>query len=250
MGEGSYFLGESGFLFNHKEDKVEQPPAEEGPVGTMPGTSERPDNEKIQNMPRGRNPVSAQRNIHIVPEPAAEGHVPATPEFCGTFRNVGIIEVFRKMESEHEAKADGHIGISGEIEINLQSVGNGSQPGGGHGSRCTVIEYVVGHLCHIIGNQYFLGKPINKAEHAIRKQIPGFRPCPDFIHNRGIADNRPGYQLGKKSDIQGNIKKILLYRNFLVVHIENIGEYLEGEKGNAKGQRNLQVNQRGVEKQA
>lgn len=78
------------------------------------------------------------------------------------------------MESEHEAKADGHVGISGEVEINLQGVGNGSQPGGGHGSRCTIIEYVVSHLCHIIGNQYFLGKPINKAEHAIRKQIPGF----------------------------------------------------------------------------
>lgn len=216
----------------------------------MPDTGKCPDDEKIQYMAGRRDAVSAQGNVHIVPEPAAQGHMPATPEFCGAFRNVGIIEVFRKMESEHEAKADGHIRISGEIEINLQSVGNGSQPGGGHGSRRTIIEYVVSHLRHIIGNQYFLGKPINKAEHAIRKQIPGFRPCPDFIHNRGISDNRPGYQLGKKSDIQRDIKKILLYRNFLVVHIENIGEYLEGKKGNAKGQRNLQVNQRGVEKQA
>lgn len=138
----------------------------------MPGTSESPDNEKIQNMPRGRNPVSAQGNVHIVPEPAAQGHMPAAPEFRGTFGNIGIIEVFREMEPEHEAKADGHVGISGEVEVNLQSVGNGSQPGSGHGSRCTIIEYVVGHLCHIIGNQYFLGKPINKAEHAIRKKDP------------------------------------------------------------------------------
>lgn len=36
----------------------------------------------------------------------------------------------------------------------------------------------------------------------------------------------------------------------MVVHIENIGEYLEGEKGNAKGESNLQVNQRGVKQQA
>lgn len=85
----------------------------------MPGTGKCPDDEKIQYMAGRRDTVSAQRNVHIVPEPAAQGHMPAAPEFRGTFGDIGIIEVFRKMESEHEAKADGHVGISGEVEINL-----------------------------------------------------------------------------------------------------------------------------------
>ena len=75
--------------------------------------------------------------------------MPASPEIGQGPAAIGITEIFRQMEAKHPAEADRHIGISGEIEIKLQRIGDRSHPqtgdrGGvqvpvcaGYGSECS-----------------------------------------------------------------------------------------------------------------
>jgi hypothetical protein len=55
--------------------------------------------------------------------------VPAPPEFRDALRLVRRVEVFGELEAEHEAEADRHVRISGEIEINLEGVAEQTIPG-------------------------------------------------------------------------------------------------------------------------
>ena len=37
--------------------------------------------------------------------------------------NVGKVEVLQEFKAEHTTQTDGHIGITGEVEVNLQRIG-------------------------------------------------------------------------------------------------------------------------------
>ena len=76
------------------------------------------------------NAIAAQWNVGVIPKPASKGNVPASPELGYTGGNIRVIEVLFEIESQHFAKADGHIGISAEIEIQLHGIGEDTDPCG------------------------------------------------------------------------------------------------------------------------
>ena len=53
----------------------------------------------------------------------------AAPEFRDAGGNVRIIKVLVEIEAQHLSKTDGHIGISAEIEIQLQCICANGKPG-------------------------------------------------------------------------------------------------------------------------
>ncbi len=54
--------------------------------------------------------------------------MPAAPEFRDTLRNEGVVEVFQKLEAENAAESDGHIAVSGEVEVDLQGESDSVHP--------------------------------------------------------------------------------------------------------------------------
>src|SRR5205814_9860318 len=74
-------------------------------------------------------PVSAERNVKIFAQPGGERDVPAPPEIGDRFRAIRRIEVFRENKTEHEAEPDRHVGVTAEIEINLERITDGAEPG-------------------------------------------------------------------------------------------------------------------------
>ena len=83
--------------------------------------------------------------------------MPAAPEFRDRLRNVGIVEVLQKIESQHLAKSDRHIGVSGEIKVDLEGIADGADPGGeaallGNGKRRNALIDLTG----AVGKQYLL----------------------------------------------------------------------------------------------
>ena len=83
----------------------------------MPNTRECPDCEHIENVTRNRNSVSAKGYVNVIAEEGGKRYVPSSPEIRYRIGNVGIIEVFFVVESNHKSHTDSHIGISGEVEI-------------------------------------------------------------------------------------------------------------------------------------
>ena len=68
-------------------------------------------------------------SIYIFFEPTRKRHMPTPPKFCNAAGNIGIVEVLRKCEAEHFAKADCHQRITGKIKIDLKCKSSQAKPG-------------------------------------------------------------------------------------------------------------------------
>ena len=49
--------------------------------------------------------------------------MPSSPKVCNRLCNVGIVKVFKKLESHHITKTTSHIGVTREIKVNLECIG-------------------------------------------------------------------------------------------------------------------------------
>lgn len=72
MCQAAELFWEARQLFHEQQDEIEQAPAQECPVRTVPDTGQRPDDEEITDPAQLRDAVAAQRNVDIVAEPRAE----------------------------------------------------------------------------------------------------------------------------------------------------------------------------------
>ena len=96
----------------------------------MPKACEQPYDQDIADLLGKALAVSAQGNIHILLEPAAQRDMPAPPKLRNALRDIGIVKVFKKMEAKHPPQADCHIRITGKIKINLERKGEQTDPCG------------------------------------------------------------------------------------------------------------------------
>ena len=54
--------------------------------------------------------------------------MPATPKFGDGGRDIRIIEILHKTESEQVTEPDRHVGIAGKVEVNVQHIAHRVQP--------------------------------------------------------------------------------------------------------------------------
>ena len=238
---------ESQLLLRHQKDEVRQTPQDERPIRSVPDSRQEPYHEEIEDMPCFRfHPVSAQRNVDIIPEPAGQGDMPTPPELRNGTGNIRIVEVFIEVKPEHLSQTDGHIRISAEIEINLEGVGQCSQPG--HSCRQRHIpaeplhrsvsepKGMIRNQCHVIGQKHLLAQPDNKPHHTVGKILHVLLSVVDLIRNGLIPHNRSGDELRKEGDVQAHIQQILLGLPPSPVHVDYIGDCLKRKKRNSDWQ--------------
>src|SRR5438270_10482639 len=79
--------------------------------------------------------VAAEWDVKVISEPEGKRHMPASPKIGNRTGRIGVIEILRKGESQHEGKTNRHVGITREIEINLQRIRENSEPG----DRCVKV---------------------------------------------------------------------------------------------------------------
>ena len=75
----------------------------------MPEARSRPNDKNVNDVSERLYAVSAEGNIKVVAEPAAEGDVPAAPELRNACGNIRIVEVFGKAESENASESYRHV---------------------------------------------------------------------------------------------------------------------------------------------
>ena len=66
--------------------------------------------------------VAAQGDVQIVPQPSAQGHMPAAPEFLRAACLVRGVEVLGQVEAEEHGHARGDVRVAGEIGIHLEGI--------------------------------------------------------------------------------------------------------------------------------
>ena len=69
--------------------------------------------------------------------------MPAAPEVRDARRGVGMVEVLAEAEAEHRAESDRHVGVAGEVKVDLQRVGEQPDPGRRGGERAAVARALI-----------------------------------------------------------------------------------------------------------
>src|SRR5260370_24629714 len=115
-------------------------PCDECPVRPVPEPAQKYGQEEVKTPPQRSLAIAAEGDIEVVAKESRERHVPAAPEIDDTGGLVGGIEVERQGDPEQQRHTDRHVAISGEVEVKLEGVREGSAPGidkpeGGSGAR-------------------------------------------------------------------------------------------------------------------
>ena len=131
--------------------------------------------------------------------------VPAPPEVGDALGAVGRVEVLQELEAEHAAQPDGHVRVAGEVEVDLEGVGQHAEPGVQR-PRAVGAEGGVGDLAHGLASRIFLAKPSDEQRHARTRTARSVCVAADeLVGHRVVADDRPGDQVREQRDEAGEI---------------------------------------------
>ena len=212
----------------------------EGPARAVPDTGHQKGQEKIQVATRRTTLVGPQRGVNIAHDKIAERNMPVAPDLSDIARPVGAVEIDGQPDTEHERGADGHVGVAAEVEIELERVGVGTDPGVYARADDAVLGAV--DACHP-GDQ--LVRDCHFLEHAgeenadTQREVVGLDRPQLFIlqlrYQLAVMDDGPRDQLGEKADKQTVAQEAVL-PGLTPVGIDNVGNLLECEKGDGQRQ--------------
>ena len=99
---------------------VDPAPDQERPRRAVPEPAEQHRDHDVAERPEPPAAVAAERDVEVVAQPARERHVPAPPEVAQREGHVGAVEVLRQLVSEQQGEADRHVGVAGEVAVDLR----------------------------------------------------------------------------------------------------------------------------------
>ena len=211
----------------------------------MPQAAQHHGDHQVQVAPHGAAAVAAQRDIQVVAQEARQGHVPAAPELRDIARFIRRIEVQRQAHAEQARQADGHVGISGEVEIQLEGVRQNPAPGDQQRGGGRVIEQRRRIWADIVGNQHFFCQADEK-DGAADGDIPGREakdaPVRELRHHFLVVQYGAGNQMGEVRDKQQIVDKTAFLR-LAPIGIDQKSDLGERKKRDPDGQHHVQGGQ-------
>ena len=213
-------------------------PQDECPIRAVPEPAEQEHHDEIAVGLCVASAVAAERNVKIVAQPRRQGHVPATPELGNRQRRIGHAEIARECESEHDSEPDRHVGIAGEIKIDLHGIGDQPDPRLDQGAIVNLIERDLNERRDDVGHQHLLGETDNEypsADGGAAKREPaGVKLTSDRL----VANDRPRDQLREERNVESDVDRIAVGPEPSAVDVDDVGQAVEGEKRDAERERN------------
>ena len=167
--------------------------------------------------------------------------MPSAPEFPDGAGEIGGVEIIRHPEAHDLCRADGEIGVAGEVPVNLE----GEEHRRRHQLEPGVGFIAAENLAHRngapVGDHQLLEIP---PEHPVQPPLHSvdtglFRICQLRKHPPRPLD-RPGAQQGKEGH-EGSIPgEIPLRFQLAAINVKDIAKRLEGKEGNSHRQSQLQ----------
>ena len=149
------------------------------------------------------------------------------------------------MEPENPPQADGHVGVAGEIEVDLQRIPDNPQPGKARGEPPRRLgEGRVRDEAHLVGEKHLFGQAEEEALQPLRHVIHALPPAADLLRHRGVADDGSRHQLREEHHIERHMEEALLRRRVPPVNVDDIAHGLEGVKADADGQQDGKLRHR------
>ena len=212
-------------------------PDDEGPLGAVPEAADDHDGHEVEVGAGGAEAVATEGDVEVVAEEGGEGDVPAAPELGDGGGFVGGVEVFDEVEAEEFGEADGHVGVGGEVEVDLEGVSEDAGPGDEGGEVAIACsEGGVGDEAHGIREEDFFGEPEAEAGEAEREFLDGMLPVPHLMGDDAVADDGAGDEVGEEGDEAGEVEEGFGGFGMAAVEVDAVAEALEDVEGDACGE--------------
>ena len=211
-------------------------PEDEGDACAVPESAKKHGDHQVHISPGRAFPVSSQRDVKVVPEEAGKCHVPAPPEVDDACGLVGGVEIEGEFQPEQVGDADGHVGIAGEIEIDLEGVCQRPDPclahGEGAGALRRELEDGRGGFRKVVRDDYFFEKAHCKHSEADGKTSG--TEAGDLRFELGdefpVVDKWAGDEMGEKGN-EENVVPEAVAGLVTAIYIHEESDLEEGEKG-------------------
>ena len=165
--------------------------------------------------------------------------MPAPPKLRDARGDVGIVEVLKIAEAEDAPKADGHVAVAGEIEIDVQHAGGGVEPVKEYGAVGARLERR-DKLVKDVRQQDLFAQPQYEAPRAGGDVREGMGAMLQLRGNVRVAHDGAGDELREHGDIGGKVDEITLRLHVAAVDVHHIAEDLKGVEADADGQRHAE----------
>ena len=167
--------------------------------------------------------------------------MPPPPEFGDAPGDIGVVEVAHELKAQHPSQAYRHIRIAGEVKVDLDGKGQHAQPGPGHGQvpRRHGLVALPQHA-HVVGDEHLFSQADDEHLDAGGKLLHGAGPAVDLISQILVFDDRAGDQLGEQGNEGAEVDQRPLGPGVPPVDIDGVAHGLEGVKGDADGQMDVQ----------
>lgn len=229
---------EGGSAFEGEQEAMPAAPEDEVEAGAVPEAAEEHGEHKVEVGAGAAVAIAAEGNVEVVTEPGGKRDMPAAPEFGEGAGEVGAAEVDGEVEAEEFGHADGHVGVAGEVEEDLEGEGKGAGPGvedagvGGEGAEVGVAE-----AGEIIGEGHFFGEAEGEEEDAAGEVFGGgFAPGVEVGEEVVSADDGAGDELGEEGEKEGVIEGIADGSLLAAVNVDDVGEALKDMEADADGE--------------
>ncbi len=159
--------------------------------------------------------------------------MPAPPEISDRLCEIRRIKIFRENESEHQAEADRHVGVTAEIEVNLERIRDRSEPRV-QGLNRASIKCRVRDFAAWIGQQDLFRHAHHEKRDAAREFI-GCKPAIfELIGEERELQNRPGDKVREHRDEAGEIDKVGHCLGIAAIDVDGVAERLKCVKADAE----------------
>ena len=211
---------------------------------SMPDSGTQKNNHLVDNCAELSFAVSPKRDVQILQKPSGKGHMPSSPEFPDRATDIWIIKVFLKVESEHPSQTNGHITVTAEIKIDLEHIGNGSQPCSCPiDGTCRCTKKIVSHQSQGIGQENLFTETCRKSADSQGNTVQCHRSLVNFRCHIMILHNRSCDQLWEKGYVEKYFCIVFLGPGCFPVNIDHIRHCLKGKERNTDRHANLRQRQ-------
>ena len=223
---------------------VQGAPEDEGQTRPVPQAAQEHGQHQVQIGPTPAFAVAAQGDVEIIPQPGGQRDMPAPPEIPGADRQVGQAEVDRQVVTHHPGRADGHVGVAGEVAVYLDGEPHDGQPDRGRAKGGRVLEDGIHPKGDPVGDEDLLEEPQDELVPPVRDLTPGeVSGALELGQEVGSPDDGAGHELRKEADEEGEIEDVIAGLDLAPVEVNGVAELLKSVKRDANGQDDRQSGQ-------
>ena len=212
-------------------------PEQVHPAGTVPQAAENHGENVVEISAEFAVSVAAEGNVEVVAQPCGEGDVPAAPEVGRVLRFERRVEVLLELITEQQCKADGHIGVAGEVAIQLEGEAEPAEQVLHAGVEHGIVEHAVDEVAaDVVGNNDLLDEAGHDEHHTFAHHSAGGGTVgADLRQDVDGAHHRAGQQRREEGEREGVVEQVALRFELAAVDVDDVADGAEGEERNAGG---------------